>query len=65
MWVDMDDARAELERLVQKEKEELAEEEERYEFLKTLHMGTLLGYTNVEIMLDRLEHVKRLEEEQK
>lgn len=65
MWVDMDDVRAELERLVQKEKEELAEEEERYEFLKTLHMGTLLGYTNVEIMLDRLEHVKRLEEEQK
>lgn len=65
MWVDIDDVRAELERLVQKEKEELAEEEERYEFLKTLHMGTLLGYTNVEIMLDRLEHVKRLEEEQK
>ena len=65
MWVDIDDVRAELERLVQKEKEELAEEEELYEFLKTLHMGTLLGYTNVEIMLDRLEHVKRLEEEQK
>ena len=57
MWVDIDDVRAELERLVRKGEEELAEEEEQYEYLKTLHMGTLLGYTNVEIMLDRLEHI--------
>lgn len=63
MWVDIDDVRAELERLVRKGEEELEEEEEQYEYLKTLHMGTLLGYTNVEIMLDRLEHIAR--EEQK
>lgn len=63
MWVDIDDVRAELERLVRKEEEELDEEEERYEFLKTLHIGTLLGYTNVEIMLDRLEHIEILREE--
>lgn len=59
MWVDIDDVRAELERLVRKGEEELAEEE--YEYLKTLHMGKLLGYTNVEIMLDRLEHIAREE----
>lgn len=59
MLVDIDDVRAELERLVRKGEEELAEEEEQYEFLKTLHMGTLLGYTNVEIMLDELEMVYR------
>lgn len=58
MWVDIDDVRAELERLARNE-EELAEEEEQYEFLKTLRMGTLLGYTNVEIMLDELEMVYR------
>lgn len=61
MWVDIDDVRAELERLVRKGEEELAEEEEQYEYLKTLHMGKLLGYTNVEIMLDRLEHIAREE----
>lgn len=61
MWVDIDDVRAELERLVRKGKEEFAEEEEQYEYLKTLHMGTLLGYTKVEIMLDRLEHIAREE----
>lgn len=55
MWVDIDDVRAELERLVRKGEEELAEEEEQYEFLKTLHKGVLLGYTKVEIMLDKLE----------
>lgn len=58
MWVDIDDVRAELERLARSE-EELAGEEEQYEFLKTLRMGTLLGYTNVEIMLDELEMVYR------
>lgn len=59
MWVDIDDLRAELERLVRKGEEELAEEDERYEFLKTLRVGILLGYTNVEIMLDELEMVYR------
>lgn len=59
MWVDTDDLRAELERLARNEKEELAEEEEKYEYLKTLRMGTLLGYTKVEIMLDELEMVYR------
>lgn len=58
MLVDIDDVRAELERLMRNE-EELAEEEEQYEYLKTLRMGTLLGYTNVEIMLDELEMVYR------
>lgn len=57
MWVDIDDVRAELERLVRKGEEELVEEEEQYEYLKTLRMGTLLGYTKVEIMLDKLEMV--------
>lgn len=59
MWVDIDDVRAELERLVRKDEEELVEEEERYEFLKTLRTGILLGYTKVEIMLDELEKVYR------
>lgn len=59
MWVDIDDVRAELERLVRKGEEELAEEEEQYEFLNTLHVGTLLGYTKVAIMLDELEKVYR------
>lgn len=59
MWVDTDDVRAELERLMRNEEEELAEEEEQYEYLKTLRMGTLLGYTNVEIMLDELEKAYR------
>lgn len=59
MWVDIDDVRAELERLVRKDEEELAEEEEQYEFLKTLRVGILLGYTKVAIMLDELEKVYR------
>ena len=72
MWVDIDDVRAELERLMRNE-EELAEEEEQYEYLKILRMGTLLGYPNVEIMLDELEmvyrergleHIRSLREEQ-
>ena len=58
MWVDIDDVRAELERLA-RNVEELAKEEEQYEYLQTLRMGTLLGYTNVEIMLDELEMVYR------
>lgn len=64
MWVDIDDVRAELERLVRKGKEELEEEEEQYEFLKTLHVGVLLGYTKVEIMLDKMEEDYRRQEEE-
>lgn len=59
MLVDIDDVRAELELLVRKGEEELAEEEEQYEFLKTLHVGVLEGYTKVEIMLDELEKAYR------
>lgn len=74
MWVDIDDLRAELERLVREGEEELEEEEEQYEYLITLHEGVLLGYTKVEIMLDKLEnvyrnqgleHIRSLREEQK
>lgn len=74
MWVDIDDLRAELERLVREGEEELEEEEEQYEYLITLHEGVLLGYTKVEIMLDKLEnvyrnqgleHIRSMREEQK
>lgn len=64
MWVDIDDVRAELERLVRKGEEELAEEEEQYEFLRTLQEGVLLGYTKVEIMLDKMEEDYRRQEEE-
>lgn len=64
MWVDIDDVRAELERLVRKDEEELAEEEEKYEFLITLREGILLGYTKVEIMLDKMEEDYRRQEEE-
>lgn len=64
MWVDIDDVRAELERLVRKGEEELAEEEEQYEYLITLHEGVLLGYTKVEIMLDKMEEDYRRQEEE-
>lgn len=62
MWVDIDDVRAELERLARNE-EELAGKDEWDEDLLQFHLGELFGYTNVEIMLDRLEHIAR--EEQK
>ena len=59
MWVDIDDVRAELERLVRKGEEELEEEEEQYEYLKTLRYGMLVGYAKVEMMLDELEEAYR------
>lgn len=62
MWVDIDDVRAELERLVRKEEEELAEEEVQDEFFKALHAGILVGYTKVEQMLDELEEAYRKRE---
>lgn len=70
MWVDMDDLRADLERLAIKTKEEFAG---RGSF-KTLRYGMLVGYAKVEMMLDELEeayrnqgleHIRSLREEQK
>lgn len=55
MWVDIDDVRAELERLATETKEGFAG---RRNF-KTLCHGMLVGYTKVAIMLDELEKVYR------
>lgn len=55
MWVDIDDVRAELERLATETKERFAG---RRNF-KTLCHGMLVGYTKVAIMLDELEKVYR------
>ena len=70
MWVDIDDVRAELERLATETKEGFAG---RRNF-KTLCHGMLVGYTKVAIMLDELEeayrnqgleHIRSMREEQK
>lgn len=70
MWVDMDDLRAELERLAIETKEEFTG---RRNF-KTLRYGMLVGYAKVEMMLDELEeayrnqgleHIRSMREEQK
>lgn len=53
MLVDIDDVRAELELLYRKTEEMLAEEED--ETLRAMHLGTLIGYTKVEIILNELE----------
>lgn len=72
MWVDIDDVRAELERSYRKYEEELRGEEDM-NYRRTLY-GILVGYRNVEIMLDEmegiyrkqgLEHIRSLREEQK
>ena len=55
MWVDVDDVRAELERLATEIKEGFAG---RRNF-KTLRYGMLVGYIKVAIMLDELEKVYR------
>lgn len=55
MWVDMDDLRAELERLARETEEEFAGRRNR----KTLHYGMLVGYHKVEVMLEELEEVYR------
>lgn len=55
MWVDIDDVRADLERLAIETKEEFTG---RRNF-KTLRHGMLVGYTKVAIMLDELEKVYR------
>lgn len=72
MWVDIDDVRAELERSYRKYEEELRGEKDM-NYRRTLY-GILVGYRNVEIMLDEmeeiyrkqgLEHIRSLREEQK
>lgn len=67
MWVNIDDVRAELERLVRNElernEEEFAGKDELDEDLLQFRLGKLFGYISVETMLDRLEHIAR--EEQK
>lgn len=57
MWVDIDDVRAELERLRRKTEEEFDGEEDST--IKMILYGTLVGYSEVEIMLDELEKVYR------
>lgn len=54
MWVDIDDVRAEIERLTRKDEEKLAEEQQ--EASKAMRVGILFGYINVETMLDELEN---------
>lgn len=57
MWVDMDDLKADLERLYRKYEEELrGEEDMNYRIM--LH-GILVGYRKVEIMLDEMEEIYR------
>ena len=72
MWVDIDDVRAELERSYRKYEEELRGEKDM-NYRRTLY-GILVGYRNVEIMLDEmeeiyrkqgLEHTRSLREEQR
>lgn len=53
MWVDINVVRAELELLYRKTEEMLDEEEN--EGLRAMHMGALIGYIKVEIMLNELE----------
>ena len=71
MWVDIDDFRADLERLCKKAKEEFVGEKNSD---KTLLYGMLAGYAEVERMLDDqeeayrnqgLEYIRSLREEQK
>lgn len=69
MWVDIDDLRADLERLCKKAKEEFVGEKNSD---KMLLYGMLAGYAEVEMMLDEqeeayrnqgLEHIRSLREE--
>lgn len=72
MCVDIDDLRADLERLRRKTEEEFDGEDDST--IKTMLYGTLVGYSKVEIMLDELEeayrnqgleHIRSMKEEQK
>ena len=53
MWVDIDDLRADLERLYRKDEEELRGEEDK-NYRRMLY-GILAGYRKVEMMLDEQE----------
>lgn len=57
MWVDIDDVRADLERLYRKCEEEVRGEEDR-NYRRMLY-GILAGYRKVEIMLDEMEEIYR------
>ena len=70
MWIDIDDLRADLERLCKKAKEEFVGEKNSD---KTLLYGMLAGYRKVEMMLDEqeeayrnqgLEYIRSLREEE-
>ena len=71
MWVDIDDLRADLERLCKKAKEEFVGEKNSD---KMILYGMLAGYAEVERMLDDqeeayrnqgLEYIRSLKEEQR
>lgn len=57
MWIDIDDLRADLERLYRKDEEELRGEED-INYRRLLY-GILAGYRKVEIMLDEMEEIYR------
>lgn len=57
MWVDMDDMRADLERLVRETEEDLRGEE-NMNYRRMLY-GMLAGYRKVEMMLDEQEEAYR------
>lgn len=70
MWVDIDDLKADLERLYRKDEEELRGEEDM-NYRRMLY-GILAGYRKVEMMLDEqeetyrnqgLEHIRSMTEE--
>ena len=58
MWIDIDDLRADLERLCKKAKEEFVGEKNSD---KTLLYGMLAGYAEVERMLDEQEEAYRIQ----
>ena len=71
MWVDIDDLKADLERLCKKTKEELSGEE-NMNYRRMLY-GILAGYRTVEMMLDEqeeayrnqgLEHIRSMREDE-
>ena len=57
MWVDIDDLKADLERLYRKDEEELRGEEDM-NYRRMLY-GMLAGYRKVEMMLDEQEEAYR------
>lgn len=57
MWIDIDDLRADLERLYRKDEEELRGEEDM-NYRRTIY-GILAGYSIVEKMLDEQEEAYR------